>query len=203
MLRWMTLCMETGSELANLVEGPLDVPLTVVPAHSAALYQVASDLTQEEGIPVAARLDDRGKLPREPVVREHHIQIVRRLLSIEPPQGQLYEQAAFDQFVTNRHEGMCRQRHLRLPVCTREKNARQVGPAQKIRQDLDSGCVRPVEIVDRDDKGEHGRDMGDEAGKFALHPLRRRCPGPFRTRMRTRDPQWTTAERSARTRLAP
>ena len=54
---------------------------------------------------------------------ERHIQIVRGLLSSELPQGQVYEQPAFDQFVSNRHEGVGRQRHLRLLVCTREKNA--------------------------------------------------------------------------------
>ena len=83
------------------------MPLAAVAVHSAALYQVASDLTQEKGIPIAARLDGRHQLLRKAVIRERHIQIVSRLLSREPPQRQIYEQPAFDEFGSNRHEGVC------------------------------------------------------------------------------------------------
>ncbi len=84
----------------------------------------------------------------------------------------LNEDAAFDQLVTDCDEGMCRQRHLRLPVRTHDEQALQFRPAEEISQHLHGGRVRPVEIVDCDDERKDGRDVGDETGELPLHPFR-------------------------------
>ena len=138
----------------------------------AALDQVENDLTEEQRVAVASNLHGLGELLWELVVRKHKIQVVCRLPSVEPPQWNLNEDSAFDQFMTDCDKGMCRQRHLRLPVRTHDEQPLQFRPAEEISQHLHGGRVRPVEIVDCDDERKYGRDVGDETGELPLHSFR-------------------------------